>query len=943
MRVTSTYADGGPDTAMRAVGLIGRHAETRALTDLVDDVRAGQSRVFVVRGECGMGKTALLDWVVDHAGDCQVLRAAGVEAEMELAFAGLHQLLAPLLSRLDELPSPQRDALQLAFGFDAGTAPDRFFIALAVLGLLADTAKQQPLICLIDDEQWLDRASAQALAFVARRLGEESVGLIFATQLASEELSGLPELRLDGLSDADARTLLDRTLNSPLDPVIREQIVAESRGNALALLELPRGITPAQLAGGFALPAVMPVASRLEDSFMRRLDSLPPETKAILQLAAADPVGEPSVRWNAAARLGLDPGAATPAIEAGLIDFGTRVQFRHPLIRSVVYRSTSVADKRNIHQALAEATDPKLDPDRRAWHLAQAAAGPDETVAAELEGSAERALARGGVAAGAAFLELAAMLTPAPDSRAERMLAAAKAKRDAGALDAALGLLVRVEAGPDDALRTAQVEYLRGEIAFDQLRVREAVQLLQSAAGRFESLCAESSREARLRAVDAAMWLAGPDGPDRNSILASATAAAAGPPSPQPPRAVDVLLDAFVARFTDGYAAAVPLFNRAIEMLLTTDVVAGQPDSWLPITRSKMSATLAAEVWDAQSWYALALRETQFDRTTGAPIHLQFALHYLAWTLLLRGEFEKAAAVVDEDCATAAATGNPPLRFSRLLLAAWRGERDQACQLIEETTASAEAGGKCKVADFAAYGRAVLTNGFGRHADALAAIKPVFEHDHVGMGALVIPELVEAASRTGDVELLVAARDWMAVRTKATPTPWALGIDARIGALLSDGDAAERLYRESLEYLGCVQVRLERARGHLIFGEWLRRQNRRIDARAELRVAEEMFSAMGANGFADRAHRELLATGESARKRSASSDIAGVDLTPQELQVARLAQQGLSNNEIGGQLFISPRTVQYHLRKVFAKLGIRSRSELAHVLPASAARLEPSA
>jgi DNA-binding CsgD family transcriptional regulator len=925
---------------MLAFGLIGRHAETRALAGLVDDVRSGRSRVLVVGGECGLGKTALLGWVAEHAGDCQVLRAAGVEAEMELAFAGLHQLLAPILSRLENIPAPQRDALQMAFGFRAGPAPDRFFIALAVLSLLADTAKQQPLICLIDDEQWLDRASAQALAFVARRLGEESVGLIFATEAATEELSGLPQLHLVGLNAADARALLDRALNTPLDPVIREQIVTESRGNPLALLELPRGITPAQLAGGFALPSVMPVASRLEESFMRRLDALPPATKEILQLAAADPVGEPSVRWDAAARLGLDPGAATPAIEAGLIEFGTRVQFRHPLIRSVVYRSTSVADKRNIHRALAEATDPQSDPDRRAWHRAQAAAGPDETVAAELEGSAERALARGGVAAGAAFLELAAVLTPAPDRRAARMLAAARAKRDAGALDAALGLLVRVEDGPQDALQAAQVQYLRGEIAFDQLRVREAAQLLQDAAGRFESLCAQSSREARLRALDAAMWLAGPDGPDRSSILSTAAAAAAGPPSPQPPRAVDVLLDAFVARFTDGYAAAAPLFNRAIEMLLTANVVAGQPDSWLPITRSKMSATLAAEVWDADSWHALALRETQFDRTTGAPIHLQFALHYLAWTLLLRGEFEKAAVIVDEDCATAAATGNPPLRFSKLLLAAWRGQRDQACALIEETTASAEAGGKCKVADFAAYGRAVLTNGFGRHADALAAIKPVFDHDHVGMGALVIPELVEAASRTDNVEILIAARDWMALRAKATPTPWALGIAARIGALLADGDAAESLYRASLEHLGRTQVGLECARGHLIYGEWLRRQNRRVDARAELRTAEEMYSAMGAEAFADRARRELLATGESARKRSAATD---TELTPQELQVARLAQEGLSNNEIGEHLFISPRTVQYHLRKVFAKLGIRSRGELAHVLPVSSPRLEPSA
>jgi DNA-binding CsgD family transcriptional regulator len=925
---------------MRAVGLIGRHAETRALGEFVDDVRSGRSRVLVVRGECGLGKTALLDWVVEQAGDCQVLRAAGVEAEMELAFAGMHQLLAPTLPRLENLPPPQCDALQMAFGIRGGATPDRFFIALAALSLLADTAKQQPLICLIDDEQWLDRASAQALAFVARRLGDESVGLVFATQVTTEELSGLRELHLDGLSNADAHALLDWALTAPLDPLIREQIVTESRGNPLALLELPRGMTPAQLAGGFGLPTVMPISERLEDSFMRRFEVLPSATKKILQLAAADPVGEPSVRWNAAARLGLDPGAATPAIEAGLIDFGTRVQFRHPLIRGVVCRSASVSEKQAVHRALAEATDPLLDPDRRAWHRAEAAAGPDEAVAAELEGSADRALARGGVAAGAAFLERAAILTPAPDRRAARMLAAAKAKRDAGALDAALGLLVRVEAGPHDALQTAEVEYLRGEIAFDQLRVRDAARLLQSAAGRFEEVCAESSREVRLRALDAAMWLAGPEGPGTSSILETAAAALAGPPSPQPPRAVDALLDAFVLRYTEGYAPAAPLLNRAIEMLLAADVDAEHLDSWSPITRSKIGATLAAEVWDADSWHALALRETQFARKTGAPIHLQFALHYLAWTLLLRGEFGKAASVIDEDGAVAAATGNPPLWFGRLLLAAWCGQHDKACELIEETIASAEAEGKCRVADFAAYARSVLDNGFGRHADALAAVKPVFDHDHVGFGALIIPELAEAASRTGDVELLAAVRDWMAGRLNATPTPWALGIDSRIRALLSEGDVADGLYRESLDHLGRTQVGLERARGHLIYGEWLRRQNRRVDARAQLRVAEEMFSVMGANGFADRARRELLATGESARKRSAE---AGVDLTPQELQVARLARQGLSNNEIGGQLFISPRTVQYHLRKVFAKLGIHSRSELAHVLPGNAARLEPSA
>jgi DNA-binding CsgD family transcriptional regulator len=938
--VASTYANGGPDPAMYARVLIGRHAETRALAELVDDVRSGQSRVLVVRAECGLGKTALLDWLAGQAGDCQVLRAGGVQAEMELAFAGLHQLLAPILPRLPDLPSPQRDALQMAFGMLAGAAPDRFFIALAVLSLLADTAKQRPLICLIDDEQWLDRASAQALAFVARRMDRESVGLIFATQVATDELSGLPELQLAGLDGADADALLDSVLTAPIDPEIRERFVIETRGNPLALTELPRSVTPAQMAGGFALPAVMPMSAHLEDGYRRRLDALPAVTRRLALLAAADPTGEPSLLSNAAAKLGLDIGAADPAIEAGLIDIGTRVQFRHPLVRTAAYRSAAKAERQRTHRALAEATDPRADPDRRAWHRAQAALAPDETVAAELENSADRALARGGVAAAAAFLERAAMLTPTPRRRAVRMLAAAKAKRDAGALDGALGLLVAVETGPLDALQTAQVGYLRGEIAFDQLRVREALQLLHSAAGRFETLCVETSREARLRTLDAAMWLAGPHGPDMSSILETTDAACAGPPCPPRPRAVDVLLDAFVARFTEGYAAAAPMFCRAIEMLLAVHVEAGQLESWLPITRSKLSATLAAEVWDADSWYALAVRETEFARIYGAPIHLQFALHYLAWTLILRGEFAKAGSVICEDAATAAATGSTPLRFSKLLLSAWRGQHDETHGLFEAMAESAEAEGKCKVADFAAYGRAVLDNGFGRHGDALAAIKPVFDHDHLGMGALVIPELVEAASRTGNVETLAAAGDWMAVRAMATPTPWALGINSRIAALSSEGDVAERFYRESLEHLGRTPAGAERARGRLIYGEWLRRQSRRADARVQLRAAEQMFSAMGANGFADRARRELLATGESARKRSAETS---ADLTPQELQVAGLARDGLSNIEIGGRLFISPRTVQYHLRKVFAKLGIRSRGELAHVLPDDASRLETSA
>ncbi|OBJ12673.1 hypothetical protein A5624_10495 [Mycobacterium sp. 1482292.6] len=924
--------------AMREIGLIGRRTETRALDDLLADVKSGQSRTLLLRGEAGVGKSALLELVVSHAADCHVLRATGVQAEMELAFAGLHQLLGPVLGRLEHLPAPQRDALGTAFGLRSGPAPDRFFLALATLTLLSEASDDRPLLCLIDDEQWLDRASAQVLAFVARRLGAESVGLIFAGRATSTELSGLPELEVKGLDNNDSRILLDAALTAPLDPRVCDQIVAEARGNPLGLLELPRGVTPAELAGGFALPAAMPLSGRLEESFQRRLEALPPATRQLLLLAATDPVGDPSLLWVAADRLGLSFETAIPAIEAGLIDFGPRVQFRHPLVRSAAYRMATLTEKQEAHRALADATDPRVDPDRRAWHRAQGAPGPDEAVASELETSADRALARGGFAAAAAFLERAATLTPTPAQRAARMLAAAKAKRDAGALDASLGLLVAVDAGPLNARQSAEVQCLRGQIAFDQLRVQDAARLLHAAAQQFEPLSGETARDVRVQALDAAMLLGDLNGP--GGIREAATAARVGPPAPQPPRAIDVVLDGLAVRYTDSYAAAVPLLARSIQLLLAVDADAEHLHAWLPISRLKASAALAAEVWDADSWHAVALRETQLARLAGAPVHLQFALNYLAWTYVLRGEFGKAAAMINEDHLIADATGNPPLRFLEMLLAAWRGQQDTAEELIQATLMSASAAGLGRVVDFAVYARAVLNNGLGQLVSAREAAQHLFTSDHVGFGALVIPEVADAASRTNDVSLLSAARDWMAERTPVTPTPWALGLEARIGALLSEGDFADHLHRESLEHLGRTPVGVERARGHLMYGEWLRRQNRRVDARIQLRLADEMFASMGATGFADRARRELRATGETARKRTLE---ARLDLTPQELQVASLARDGLSNPEIGTRLFISSRTVQYHLRKVFAKLAIRSRAELVHVLPADTAAIESSA
>jgi DNA-binding CsgD family transcriptional regulator len=917
-----------PPIRARAAELTGRRSERDVLDRFIDAVRAGESRVLVVRGEPGVGKTALLDDAVEHASGCRVVRAAGVQSEMELAFAGLHQLLAPMLDHLERLPVPQRDALRTAFGVSPGPAPDRFLVGLAVLNLLSDVAEEQPLLCLVDDEQWLDRASTQILAFVGRRLEAETVGLVFAARRTSDELAGLPELVVEGLREDDARALLDSVVTVPLDAGVRDQFISETRGNPLALLELPRGVTPADLAGGFGLPGAVPLSSSIEESFRRRLDTLPAETRRLLQLAAAEPVGEPLLVWRAAERLGIPTEAATPAVEAGLIEFGTRVRFRHPLVRSAAYRSAAVQERHDAHRALAEVTDAHIDPDRRAWHRAHAAPGPDEDVAEELERSAGRAQARGGAAAAAAFLERAAMLTPEPARRAQRLLAAARAKRDAGALDAALGLLVPVEAGPPDAFRTAEVEHLRGQLALMQGRGSDGAALLLGAAQRLEPLDTDLAREAHLEALEAAMWTGHLD--RAGAVREAAGAARAAPPGPDQERAVDVLLDAFALRLTEGYVAAAPTLTRALELFSALNVGSDEGGRWLWLTGGRAGDVVALELWAAESWHALAARQVQFGRDTGAPLYLHPALNFLARSHLLAGELNTAALMMEEDRLIREVTGIPPIAYTEMMLAAWQGQESPASELIETTLQEASARGLGRLFDFATYASSVLYNGLGRHDAARDAARQAFERDQVGYGPFVVPELAEAASRTGDVELVRSALEWLSERTRVTPTEWALGIEARVRALLSEGEPADSLYRESIARLGLTRIRAELARSHLLYGEWLRRERRRVDARAELRTAHEMFAAMGAEAFGERARRELLATGETVRKRTVETRN---ELTPQEMQIARLARDGLSNPEIGTRLFISPRTVKYHLRKVFTKLDISSRNQLDRVLP----------
>ncbi len=921
----------------RAVELRGRLHELGFLDRLIDAVRAGESRALVLSGEAGVGKSVLLDYVAGHASGCRVVRTTGVQSEMELAFAGLQQLCKPLLDHLDRLPGPQCEALHIAFGLSAGAAPDRFLVGLAVLGLLSDAAEEQPLLCLVDDEHWLDDASAQALGFAARRLDAESVGLVVAARQPSGHMAGLAELVIEGLRDDDARALLDSVLTGPLDSRVRDRIVAETRGNPLALLELPRGLTPAELAGGFGFAGAAPISGRVEDSFRRRVRALPDQSRRLLLVAAADPTGDPGLVWRAAGLQGIGPEAAAPATEAGLVEFGAWVTFRHPLVRTAVYRSASPLQRQDVHRALAEVTEPRDDPDRRAWHRAQAAAGPDEDVAEELERSAGRAQARGGLAAAASFLERAALLTAEPVRRAQRLLAAARAKYAAGALDAALGLLVAVEAGPPDALRTAEVEHLRGQIAMQQRRSGDGARLLLSAARRLEPLDAALARATYLEALAAAVWVGDLRIP--GGVREAAEAARAAPPAPDPPRVVDVVLDAFALRLTEGYAAAAPAMARAVELVLALDAGTDlEADRGLWLAGAGASQMAAQELWDAESWHTLAARMAQFARDTGALVLLQFGLNFLAVPHLLAGELATAARLIEEDRLIAEATGNPPAAYTAMALAAWRGREAPATEMIETTVQEATARGQGRLVSLADYASAVLGNGLGRHDTARDAAWRAFQRDPVGYGPFIVPELAEAAYRTGDMRLVRVALDWLSERTAVTPGDWSLGIEARIRAFLSQGEAAERQYRESIDRLGRTRLRAELARSHLLYGEWLRRERRRADARAQLRTAHGMLDAMGIGAFAERARRELAATGETARKRTVETS---GQLTAQEAQIARLARDGLSNPEIGARLFISARTVQYHLGKVFTKLGIGSRSQLDRALPGDPDTVSP--
>ncbi|MFC4033298.1 AAA family ATPase [Streptomyces polygonati] len=894
--------------------LRGRRRERDTLDRLLRDVRDGQSRVLILRGEAGTGKTALLDYLIERAPAGRVTRTAGVEPESEIAYAALQQLCAPLMDHLDPLPEPQRRALSVAFGLTAGDPPGALLIGLAVLGLFAEAAARGPLVCVVDDVQWIDRMSEVILTFLARRLDAESVALVLAARSPGDEqvLTGLPELRVGGLPDTDARALLDTVLTGPVDARVRDRIVAETRGNPLALIELPRGLTPTQLAFGFGARSAAPLTSRVEEGFQRRIAALPADTRRLLLTAAVEPVGDVTLLWRALDRQGIGPEAVAPAEAAELIELGTRVRFRHPLVRSAAWRSAGAAQLRAAHAALAEVTDAEHDPDRRAWHRAHAAVGPDEEVAGELEQSADRALARGGRYAAASFLQRAAELTSDPRRRAALALAAAHARFAAGSPALVPDLLAAAELGPLDVLQRAGLERLRAQVAFALDPGRGAGPPLLAAARRLESLDPATARETYLSALGAAVH-AGRLGGDLRRTAEASRAVPAGED------AAGLLLTGLADWSLDGYAPAAPTLRRALEAL-TSDEDPGL--LWL-------AGPVAHEVWQNAIWQRLTERAVESARATGALSLLPTALVFRAGALVFAGRFADASDLLDEADSLERATGLAARPSALLTLAAHRGRELPALELIEATVKDAEARGEGRLLGLAGYAKAVLFNGLGRYAAALEAARQATEYEDLALCNWTLGELVEAAARAGEPAVAARARDRLAERTATAGTDWAMGVQRLADALAGPPGQAEEHYREAVERLSSERLGLPLARTRLLYGEWLRRENRRGDARAQLRLAHQEFSTMGAEGFAERAGRELAATGETVSKRVPG---AREELTPQELQIARLAMGGRTNPEIGAVMFLSPRTVEWHLRKLFIKLGIGSRRELAAAL-----------
>jgi DNA-binding CsgD family transcriptional regulator len=891
----------------------GRRSECAVLDGLLDRVCGGRSAVLVLRGDAGIGKTALLGYLTDRAAGFSVARCMGVESEMELAFSGLHDLCAPMLSYLDALVEPQREALNVALGLAPGEPPALFLVALAALNLLAQAAEDRPLLCIVDDVQWLDQATAAVLGFVGRRLLAEPVGLVFAarTTTASEDpLAGLPDLQLSKLDEQSARALLASVTTGRMDESVRRRILEEAHGNPLALREL--GVV--DFAGGFAMPDRVSVPRRIEDQFLTRLRGLPRATQRLLLVAAADPVGDPALLARAAHTLNLDVGALELAVDAGLLDIGAAVRFRHPLLRSAVYRAADVDERRAAHAALADATDPQLDPDRRAWHRAYAAVAADEEVAAELIGSADRAQRRGGAAAVAAFWERAVALTPDPGQRARRALKAAEAKYIAGDLVATEKLLAAAEVAPLDELGHARVERMHAQIAFELNRGGEAPSLLLQAAQRLQRVAADQAWDTYLEALVAGIYAG------RRAVGAGmsevARAALSAPLGPEPLPHPQLLLRGLAVWVLDGYVVAAPLLKEALRQYRA------QPQRL--DTLCHPYDLVAIELRDDEAWFELASGQVHLARSSGTLSWLPFALPYLVMFHVQSGEFAQAEALMSEQASIDPTSPERHL-YNAVMLAVWRGDVSRASELMDKMTVGAATRGEGMALAFVDLMKAVLYNGLADYGRAAAAADDAVSANEIMNADGALTELVEAAVRGGQPDRAAAACERLSAVAAASGTDWARGAAALARALLADGDVADELYREAIELLSHTRMATFLARARLCYGEWLRRTDGRSEASTQLRAAFDAFSAMGANAFAERARRELEATGQ---KVSAHREDPVAALSPQEHQIAQLARTRRTNPEIGAELFLSARTVEWHLHNIFPKLGISSRHEL---------------
>lgn len=895
--------------------LLGRGRECEILNRLLD---GGHGGVLVLHGEAGIGKTALLEYAIDVADEIRVVKTSGIEADTELPFAAVQQLCSPFLGFGDRLPEPQREAIGVAFGLGDGPPPNPFLVALAVLSLLAEAAEEQSILVVVDDAQWLDLESERVLSFVARRLLAERITFLFAMRQVGDHFKGLPDLFVSTLGRRDARSLLESVLPARLDESVLERIVLETRGNPLAVLEMPRGLTPTELAGGFGLPGAVSLSSRIEESYSRRLMGLPHDARRLLLVVAAEPVGDPAIIWRAAERLGIPEAAAdTVELEDWLV-LGPRIVVRHPLVRSAVYGAATPSERRAVHRALSEATDRELDPDRRAWHRAQAAPRPDEEVAAELERSAERAQARGGLAAAAAFLELATALTHDESKRSGRALAAAEAKLHAGALEDAFRLLAMAESGSLTEVELAKAALLRGQMSFAATRSGDAARLLLDAAVRLRELDPVLARDTYLEALSAAIFAGPLGGPGAGPRDIAAAAAAA--PLACATRTPDLLLDGFVALYSGSYCEGVPSLRKA----QSTFKAASQTDQ----LRWMWGTTVASmHLWDDASWERLSDLHLKMIRETGRLADLGIALGHRGQLHVMAGELALAASHQEAMNEATEMTGSPLAPYHGVSLAAMRGREAEARQVFDAARAEVSGRGEGAGLSFIDWAESVLDNGLGHYADALAAARRVVGHTDLVTSNWALPELIEAATRVGAFEIAADADRQLTARSRASGTEWALGIAARAHALLVEDGQVDDLYLEAIQRLERTRIAVDLARAHLLYGEWLRRQRRRVDARNELRTAHEMFSGFGMEAFAERTRVELLAGGDRVR----TATVETFDhLTAQELQVARHAAQGKTNKEIAAQLFISPSTVEYHLHKAFRKLDIKSRVQLAH-------------